>query len=474
MIPGRTHHRLPSKLAALLLASAALVPRPLAAEEPPPVAKCLERPAGCFTAGTYGRVQPSWDLRGGQGRPATLISHGTRLELPPYAEVDLYYTRRFHPEAGGDVDVGAVVTLAFLEDLFHFTGDFDQSFALRNLYGFAGGLAGGRLSFWAGSRMYRGDDIYLFDFWPLDHLNTWGGGAGLDLDPLALDIHVGTNRLRDDFQFQEVDVQGATPDPVTIVFMDRQRTIASLRASAQRELPSGVGLKGRLYGEFHALPAGLLLDDDGNRLEELPSDFGWLVGGQLGLWGWGRSAHANLFVKGAGGLAAYGEFAIPFGLDSEKRTRRAREVLAGFSLNWEKGVVGLQGGGYLRWFRDADPNAVDLDDRWEFALSVRPHVFVGRFFQPFAEVSWQHLASAGLDSDTLAPATGSIVKLSLAPSLAFEPTTWSRPRFALVYTASILTPGARRAYAEGDARRDQAVQHYLGLGVEWWFNSSTY
>ena len=25
--------------------------------------------------------------------------------------------------------------------------------------------------------MYRGDDVYLFDFWPLDNLNTVGGGA---------------------------------------------------------------------------------------------------------------------------------------------------------------------------------------------------------------------------------------------------------------------------------------------------------
>ena len=44
-----------------------------------------------------------------------------------------------------------------------------------------------------------------------------------------------------------------------------------------------VGIKGKLYGEVHGLPAGTLLDDDGQSVEPLPSDFGWLVGGQIGV-----------------------------------------------------------------------------------------------------------------------------------------------------------------------------------------------
>ena len=33
---------------------------------------------------------------------------------------------------------------------------------------------------------------------------------------------------------------------------------------------------------------------------------------------------------------------------------------------------------------------------------------------------------------------------------------------------------ARKLYDDLDPRRDQAVQHYLGIGVEWWINSSSY
>lgn len=272
--------------------------------------------------------------------------------------------------------------MGFLEDLFHFTGDFDQSLALRNLYGWATGLGNGHVDLWVGSRMYRGDDIYLFDYWPLDNLNTYGGGVGLEFEPLRLDLHVGTNRLRDDYQFQELEVTTSTPETTSVVYLDRQRTVASVKATVEGH-PWGndLGLKGKLYGEFHALPAGLLMYDDGVREEALPRDFGWVFGGQVGVWGFGRNGFANVFVRGSGGLGAYGEFSVPFGLDSEKRTTRAREFLLGFSGNVESDVFGLMAGAYVRYFRDADPNVYDLDDKWEAIVSARPHLFVGRYFQ---------------------------------------------------------------------------------------------
>ncbi len=44
--------------------------------------------------------------------------------------------------------------------------------------------------------MYRGDDIYLLDFWPLDNLNTLGGGLAYTfLDDLDVKLHAGVNQL---------------------------------------------------------------------------------------------------------------------------------------------------------------------------------------------------------------------------------------------------------------------------------------
>ena len=65
-------------------------------------------------------------------------------------------------------------------------------------------------------------------------------------------------------------------------------------------------------------------------------------------------------------------------------------------------------------------------------------------------------------------------KLAVGPSLAFQKGTYARPRFHAVYNLSVLDGNARKLYDDLDPRRDQAVQHYLGIGVEWWINSSSY
>ena len=74
-----------------------------------------------------------------------------------------------------------VATLALGHPIFHYDGDFDARLAVRNLYLEERDLGLEGLSLWMGSRMLRGDDIYLLDFWPLDNLNTVGGGVRYDV-----------------------------------------------------------------------------------------------------------------------------------------------------------------------------------------------------------------------------------------------------------------------------------------------------
>ena len=83
-----------------------------------------------------------------------------------------------------DVTSKVVATVAFSPPFFHFSGRAAQQIAIRNLY--AQGTYKG-YNLWVGSRMYRGDDIYLLDFWPLDNQNTVGGGVG---KAFASDTHV--------------------------------------------------------------------------------------------------------------------------------------------------------------------------------------------------------------------------------------------------------------------------------------------
>ena len=74
------------------------------------------------------------------------------------------------------------------------------------------------VSAWVGSRMYRGDDIYLFDYWPLDDHNIVGGGVFYRKDLRSAGAGREDRRARDrgarsastasnmPFQYQEIEV----------------------------------------------------------------------------------------------------------------------------------------------------------------------------------------------------------------------------------------------------------------------------
>jgi len=173
--------------------------RTTAETDPTTEALALKPPfdVGRFEFGSYGRIGIASDLRGGTGRDANIVSHGTRIDEDPYAELELRREDTFMDQIKSKI----VATLALYPPFFHFSGDEIQNIALRNLYAQA---IYGDWTLWAGSRMYRGDDIYVLDWWPLDNQNTIGGGAGWkssDGDTL-LAAHVGMQRLDNPYQYE--------------------------------------------------------------------------------------------------------------------------------------------------------------------------------------------------------------------------------------------------------------------------------
>lgn len=440
-----------------------------------PAAKPATKPAPKkdtgFGFGSYGRVGISTDGQGSPGRQLNLASHGPRLGEGPYLELDLYYKMRPYR----DVRLQTVVTLAFTEQLFHFDGDWASALALRNLYLEGQDLFVRGLNVWIGSRMYRGDDIYLLDFWPLDNLNTVGGGVSYAFGRTKLAWHLGVNRLQDQYQYQEVAVPGLNNTSELIVLLNRQRMITSLKGVQELGGRDGkLGAKLKVYGEYHFLPAGTLdAHLPTQEQEHLRADHGWLAGLQAGLWNFGPRSHVNLFLRYAQGLAAYGEFAIPFGLATDKRAKNARELLMAVSANFElKRWFGVQLGGYARYFKDADPNEYDWDDGWEYVAVVRPHLFLHKLFAVAFELSYQARDPAGLNPWTHRSETPGVTKLAVMPLLTFGKGTYARPQFRLIYMLVHQNDSARMSHNPEDPRRDLKVAHYIGIQAEWWFNST--
>lgn len=424
-----------------------------------------------FAFGSYGRVGAATDGHGATTRPINVVSHGTRLEEATYLELDLYYKMR--PWKG--VVLQTVTTLGFKDDLFHYSGDWSSALALRNLYLEAKGLFHPGLTLWVGSRYYRGDDIYLLDYWPLDNLNTVGLGASFRYKNTWIAWHGGVNRLRDKYQYQVVAVPGLHNTSEDVVLLDRQKFITSLKAEQTFGGRGGaLGFKVKAYTELHLMGSGTLnahLDE--SKQTELPAEQGWLIGAQFGMWNFGqRATHANLFIRYAQGLAAYGEMAIPWGLDNARSTGSAKEFLTALSFNYEWRMLGVMAGGYLRYFKDADVNTYDWDDGWEYIFAVRPMVHLHKHFAQAVEVSYGGRWPFGLEPRTDAVQRPAITKLSLIPTITSGRSSYDRPQVRLVYTVAFLNKGARLIYNPADPRADRKIQHYVGIQAEWWYNST--
>ena len=450
----------------LLLSALAYADAQREVGSPPPISSTGDG----FSFGSYGRIGVGVDGHGHEGYLVNIVSHGSRLEAAPYLELDLYYA--------GQIKSGprwrAVLAPALGGDLFHYSGSFASRLALRNAYIETTDLGIRGLRVWAGSRMYRGDDVYQFDYWPLDNLNTVGAGVGFGRGSWDFALQGGLNRLDDLFQYQRqaAPARGLGPTGQALV-LDRPRGVMSLKVQHPWVGRSGGG-KVVLYGELHLLPAGqqkVMAQDQ--RTIDLPSDYGWVAGGQLGAWLTGGS-FANLFVRYAGGLAAYGDLTAPSVLDPMRRALGARELLLALSANWEQRFVGTMLSGYLRSFSSAAGGATDPASYLEGIVAVRPHLYATRYFHLAAEISYQARQYGGFDPLAGRRLIPQVARASLLPIVApLGPGSYSRPHVYLIATISWLNDDARLALFEPtDIRYPFGTVLYVGAGAEWWFQSS--
>ena len=440
---------------------------------------------GEFVFGSYGRTQFELDPGGNRASAPLVVDPGPRLLQEDYAEFDFLYDMRHE----GGLESRVLFTLALFGPFAHYDGNFaDQALAVRNLYAEVGGISDALegLNLWVGSRMYRGDDVYLLDTWPLDELNTVGGGASYRTGGLEGRVHAGVNRLDDSFQWQAVDSTASPVGTRSQVVLDRQRFLSSGRLEyAEDELLGDLGAKAVAYGEYHRLPEGErvpaeFLDNQTPTepvegiLETLPADSGWVLGGQLGIFESDTANHLNLFVRWAQGLAAYGELGVPAITAPDGTAAGAQQLSAALSGNWETNRVGVMAGAHLSRFINAHPEIDGFDEALEATAVVRPAIFVTDYFHQAFELSYQHRYPFALDPETGEHHQPMVWQLSILEILSFGRGSYERPQLRLGYTVAFSNEDAQQAFPVGDQRRPEPVEHVLSIGAEWWFNSSTY
>jgi len=435
---------------------------------------------GRFEFGSYGRVYAASDLRGSTGRGTNVVAFGPRIvDEGNYAEVELRREDQWGPRVKGRI----VTTLALFPPFFHFTGKAMQNIGLRNLY--AQGTYDD-ITLWAGSRMYRGDDIYLLNWWPLDNQNTVGGGIGAPIYrskgegtkyETILQFHAGQQRLDNPYQFQQIPVVAPFGfGTVDITKLDRPRTVETMKLT-QFIRPGGgtAGFKVILYGELHQIAAGVFRDPLTNLDRGLPTDTGWMLGSQLTYFTGQRDTYVSLVMRHARGIAAYDPLAVPVTFALDRSVAGASETQIALSGNWENEHVGVLFAAYSRFFRDPSPAETSTQKYDEGAIVARPSLFLGERFGVSLEGSYQMRRIAVLQPGEDSPLTASVTKFGVIPY--FSPSgrgSYKRPQIRLLYVASFRDSGTKALYPNEDVFAQRSVEHFLGLGAEWWFNSSSY
>jgi maltoporin len=421
-----------------------------------------------FTFGSYGRVGLSTDEKLAIPEARQIIQNGPRLTQTDYLELDFGF--RFDPSPEGRMQL--VTTFAYAGPYAHATGNFETPLSLRQAYLEIEGLAGTRSYLWIGSRMERGDDIYLLDAWPLDDLNIVGLGLGLRENEGSGGLVLGLNQPARPDQIHRT----LTPDPafgsVSSTDLNRQRLISA--AHLERRFGGAshtLGVKLKLYGEAHYLPSGeRRLTQTYGESEPLPDDRGWLVGVQVALFNLGKNGHINLWLRYANGLAAFDEFTEPFGLNKERRADGADEVTIAISGNFESRHLGIMYTSHYRFFRDADANDEDFDDRHEWVGVIRGLWFLG-LFTPGIEGSLQIMRPNGLNPRTNEQVVAQSAQIALVPAinLGARPGSYARPQIQMIAALSMLNQAAQDLFPKRDHRAQEAHAWYLGIRAEWWF-----
>ena len=420
--------------------------------------------------GTYGRGGAATDLSGGEADTLDIVTYASRIGKGPYAEIDFVFV-----EETDGATFRAVLTPAFAGQTFHYTGEWDADVAVRNLFAEATGPRDEGWNAWAGARMWRGDDVYLWDFWPMDNLNLVGAGGGFEKNGWELRTAIGLNRLTSGtFQQQSVTVQ--TPGSVAsteVEVLDRQRTVAAFRVGRTAKA-GALTLRGRVYTELHRLPEGQRTVD-ARLTEDLPADRGLTLGTEWSMWGWSDGAFAHVWYRHSRGLAAFSELGVPErGYAADGSLTRARTHLLAVAGNHETERYGILWGAWLRSFKDADETTADWDDRVETAIGVRPSLFIGRHGVIATEFSHQRFVSAGLIPQKESVGAPALRQVAVMPGLQLKPGQMSRPWIHLTYAYGQLNDDARWLWPEQDPRFASNHHHRLGVGVEWWFDSASY
>ncbi|GAA4821661.1 carbohydrate porin [Algivirga pacifica] len=440
--------------------------------------------------GTYGRVGMDWNYEnnGSLGRRLNLDNMGSiggRLEEQDYFELANAF--RFTSPTPDSTLIHIQSRLSiFSKSLSYFANANSASpgglaFAFPELYVLAKGIKGLPLNVWLGSRLYRGGDIQIADYFYFnDHS---GQGFGIEykntrLSTIVVSSTDTTSTLPPSFF---INIQSGTPSIAL-----RGRFVYALEHDFQFNARQSVTALMEFHHLENANPEEIRqLPDSLQDVLNYPADWGWVFGARY------HHSHQNLINNsftnlsirygnriangGDGGISrTYLTFGAP-NLDIGKFKGAYAWALIGHSVLQFNDKISF--GSYLVYQLSkgaANTNGIAetyfgrevFNRKEDFTVGTRATYYLSDLIHLFGEVHYSQRQDGEQD-----PA--SMVKFSFAPTLVptQERQHFARPHLRFVVSFARYNDQARETLYSPFLRfaGSQRWGHYLGVKAEWWF-----
>lgn len=311
--------------------------------------------------------------------------------------------------------------------------------AIRETFFEGGGFGGSPLSFWAGKRFYRANDVYMNDFYYIFDMS--GNGGGVSNIPFIANGNLSFAYLR--------EISSTTSD-----IGNHGVTVFDARA---KNLEFMDGLKLDLWAAYGSAPSGI----DSTNSKSYGSSNGYLLGALLnGSFDGGFNHFALIYGKGLlDDFNLYGQSALEVGsseITAQQKSNRLR-LVEHITFNMTNNLTSHFSASLE--LRDNGETTNNKETWWN--VGAHPVYFFNDHYQLAGVLGHSVIIKEGARSKTLS-------RLTIAPQVSISNNIWSRPILRAFYTHSVWSESNKGNVGGNTYQNDTSGASY-GLQGEVWF-----
>ena len=436
--------------------------------------------------GSYGRIGASWttDFTGIQGRRLNLNNMGSiggRHEEQDYLEFGVGFNMKpvnYNPDS--TVVLVQLRASVFSQSVALFGNSNTSSsggltIALPEMYVEARNVLTKELNLWVGSRLYRGPDVHMADYWVFNDHSSQGFGAEYKGTRAVVSFVATTDTTSTVPPYFFLNIKSGTQS-----LEIRNRT----RVALEQDVRLRPGQLISFLGEYHHIGDPTDVQDTSNLVLSAPGDNGFVFGvrHQMALPGFLNGSFNQFGVRYGTGIANGGDGGSSrtwetfgavnkdnFKFDEAYSWHIVNHLLVNFSKKFSLNAYGVynqsKGAAETKGLAETYFDREVWNYKEDFSMGFKGVNYITDVFHWQTEVHYSQRRDGEQPWYRMA-------KLSLVPTLAImgERSVWSRPHIRFVYSMAFFNEFAQEdlysPFLELTGPRD--VGHYFGIKAEWW------